>query len=390
MTVRDLQRRLADSSDPKLVRVLQLVDGMERRGEADALIAPLRDRLRHLRPARRPRFGRLLFLPFDPVIVSPLGWRPELTVVPRSALPPFIALVRAAFGAIAEEVDAALLGGSEPAEAIGERLWPAAGRVLLQAARQPPPADWAEAGLPAQSFAPMAASIAGVLPRAALLRRIAAHRSASREEVMSFLGAAAEAGADQVGLATVLLLHAAPSARRFVGHVSGVPSAVIERAVEAVLDQTQAELEREDEAGPIDLDLSVAEARQAADLLESLQEGSGPRRQARIAALREDAAGVFRTRLEKELLEEIIEPAQSLSPAPDDAEVLALEQRSRTVRALDHEARRFGRPDQIDRVMRRSLEHLAASGLQGADLIRTVEILLGPEAALSLMRKAAL
>ena len=390
MTVRDLQRQLADSTDPKLVRVLELVDGMEQRGEADALIAPLRDRLRRLRPTRRPRFGRLLFLPFDPVIVSPLQWRPDMTVLPRSALPPFIALVRAAFGPTAEQIDAALAGGSEPAEAIGERLWPAAGRVLLQAARRPPPAEWAEAGLPAQSFAPMAASIAGVLPRAALLRRIAASRSARRDEVLSFLGAAAEAGSDHVGLATVLLLHAAPSARRFVGQVGVVPSAVIERAIDAVLDQTEAALEQEDEAGPIDLDGSVVEARQAADLFESLQEGSGPRRQARIAALREDAGDVFRNRLEKELLEEVIGPAQALSPAADDAAVLALEQRSRTVRALDQETRRFGKPEQVDRVMRRSLDQLAASGLQGADLIRTVEILLGPEAALSLMRKAAL
>lgn len=33
MNVRQLQRQLADSSDPKIFRVLELVDGMEQRGK---------------------------------------------------------------------------------------------------------------------------------------------------------------------------------------------------------------------------------------------------------------------------------------------------------------------------------------------------------------------
>ena len=389
MNQRQLQRQLADSSDPKLVRVLELVDGMEHRGDADALIAPLRERLRHLRPVRRLRFGRLLFLPFDHVIVSPLQWRPALTAIPRSALPPLIALVRDAFGAVAHEIDDVLLAGTEPVETVADRLWPQAGSVLLQASKRPAPQSWAETGLPGPSFAVLAAAVAGVLAKAALLRRISVRGSASREEVGSFLSAAAEAGQDALCLAAVLLLYAAPASRRMIQETSGLPSAVIERAIESALDHAGAVLEQGDDAGA-DLDQAVAQARHAADLFENLQDGAGPRRAARIAAMREDAAVIFGARLESDLREELIEPAQHLSAEPSDAEILALEQQSRTLRALEVQTRRFGKTDQIDRVMRRSLDQLAATGLGGVDLIRTVEILFGPEEALSLMRKASL
>lgn len=387
MNVRQIQRQLADSSDPKLVRVLELVDGMENRGEADALIAPLRDRLRHLRPVRRLRFGRLLFLPFDHVIVPPLQWRPDLTAIPRSALPPLIVLVRDALGPAATEIDDALLAGAEAVETLAESLWPRAGTVLLQASRGRPPESWAETGLPDRSFAVLAGAIAGVLAKAALLRGIGARGSATREEVGSFLGAAAEANQDSLCLAAVLLMHAAPASRRLVQETSGLSPALIERAIESVLDHAEAVLEQGDDAGA-DLDQAVTQARHTADLFESLQDGAGPRRGARIAAMREDAAGIFGARLEKDLSEELIAPAQHLSAAPTDTEIQALEQQSRSLRALEVQARRFGKPQQIDRVMRRSLDQLAASALQGADLIRTVEILFGPEAALSLMRRA--
>ncbi len=386
MNVRQLQRQLADSSDPKIFRVLELVDGMENRGEADALIAPLRDRLRHLRPARRLRFGRLLFLPFDHVIVPPLHWRPDQTALPRSALPPLIALVRDAFGPAAQEIDDALLAGMEPLDTVGERLWPRAGPVLLEASRRASPASWSESGLPGRNFAVLAGAVGGVLAKATTLRQISARHAASREEVGSFLVSAAEAGQDALCLAAVLLLHAAPGSRRLIQGTSGLPAAVIDRAIESVLDHAGAVFDQGDDAA-VDLDEAVVQARHTADLFESLQDGAGPRRQARIAAMREDAAGVFGARLEKDLREELIEPAQHLPPFPSDTEILTLEHQSRTLRELEVQARRFGKTDQIDRVMRRSLDQLATSGLQGADLIRTVEILLGPEAALSLMRR---
>lgn len=387
MNVRQIQRQLADSSDPKLVRVLELVDGMENRGDADALIAPLRERLRHLRPTRRLRFGRLLFLPFDHVIVSPLQWRSDLIALPRSALPAMIMLVRDAFGPDAQEIDTALLEGADPADVVGERLWSRAGAVLLKAASHAAPESWGESGLPNQSFAVLTRAVAGVLVKAAVLRRINVQHTASREEVGSFLSAAAEAGSDALCLAAVLLLHAAPASRRLIQETSGLPSAVIERAIESVLDQAGTMFEQGDDAG-VDLDDAVIQARHTADLFESLQDGAGPRRAARIAAMRQDAAEIFGARLERDLHDELIEPAQHLSAAPSDGEIIALEQQSRTLRTLEAQTRRFGKSDQIDRMMRRSLDQLAASGLGGADLIRTVEILFGPEAALSLMRKA--
>ena len=85
--LRQLHSQLADAHDSKIHLVLELVDRLETRGEAEALIAPLRQRLAKLKPKRKLSFTRLLFTPFNPLIVNTPDWKPNSLAIPRTILP---------------------------------------------------------------------------------------------------------------------------------------------------------------------------------------------------------------------------------------------------------------------------------------------------------------
>src|ERR1700749_138881 len=84
--VRQLRSELASAQDAKIHRVLELIDSLAKRDEADAMIAPLRERLAKLKPRRKFNFARLLFTPFSPLIVHPSDWSRESSNIPRTAL----------------------------------------------------------------------------------------------------------------------------------------------------------------------------------------------------------------------------------------------------------------------------------------------------------------
>src|ERR1700744_3703323 len=84
--VRQLRSQLVHAEDEKIHRILELIDSLERREDADAVIAPLRERLAKLKPRRKINFARLLFRPFDPLIVGPADWSRDSPNIPRTAL----------------------------------------------------------------------------------------------------------------------------------------------------------------------------------------------------------------------------------------------------------------------------------------------------------------
>src|SRR5277367_4119402 len=132
--MRELVRELAAARNAQLAQVVALIDSMQERGMADALIAPLRARLRHLRPDRPLRFGRLLFLPLDPVIVDGPEWHLGMPAVPRPSLAPVLAIVRRGLTEGRQEVEAEirgrLLSDASAVRRAGGLLWPQAGRLL--------------------------------------------------------------------------------------------------------------------------------------------------------------------------------------------------------------------------------------------------------------------
>ncbi len=149
-----LRHGLAVASDRKVMHVIGVLDEMVAGAAADHLIDPVRPRLVKLRPARRLRFTRLLFMPLDPIIVPARHWQPGTPTIPRTVLEPLARTVRAALGPAAESIDAAIAGRTmRDAAAVaraGGLLWPLAAGIL---ADPPPPIGWAETGLKQGAYA---------------------------------------------------------------------------------------------------------------------------------------------------------------------------------------------------------------------------------------------
>jgi hypothetical protein len=173
--VRDLARSLAMAADERIRRVVAMVDAMPERGDADAVIAPLRPRLARLRPTRQVNFARLLFRPLDAVIVPTASWQSAGPGIPRSALAPLAREVRRNWTGIeAIDVGLAEAGANDDGAAglltIGGRIWPAAVPRLLSAIA---PEDWtALTGLSRADHAPIVQSTAMVLAQGATILRL--------------------------------------------------------------------------------------------------------------------------------------------------------------------------------------------------------------------------
>ena len=170
-TLGELNRDLSSAKDAKIAQVVAIVDRLQDRGDADRLIAPLRGRLAQLRPARPLRFSRLLFLPLDPLIVSPSRWRPDALTIPRTAIAPLATTLRAV-------LPAGWSLGSTPLSpatarqmrmrwlARGAILWPAAGLLLIE---PPPTQNWEATGLPHAAYKPLAQAAGALLIQAVAL-----------------------------------------------------------------------------------------------------------------------------------------------------------------------------------------------------------------------------
>ncbi|WP_137179631.1 hypothetical protein [Roseomonas sp. AR75] len=155
----DHAMRLALAAAPpdKLGRIVGMLDSLQERGVADALLQAARPRLKDLRLNRPMRFTRLLAVPLEPALVPPEAWTRTPIEIPRNALSPIGEAVRVAIGPVAEEIEAASLGRTMADQAmvarLGARLWPLAAAAGLPAV----PPGWEEAGLPAASAAPVLA-----------------------------------------------------------------------------------------------------------------------------------------------------------------------------------------------------------------------------------------
>src|SRR4051794_13082909 len=148
-----LRRRVAQSADTQVRRVVAEIDGLASRGEADALIAPLRPRLDRLQVAHPLRLPRLLFIPLDPLLVTATEWRLDEPTVPRSVIMPMTRIVATALGDEADAIRRAIRDHTtadlEVICASGATLWPLAAAALAVAE---PPGRWHETGLSGKAF----------------------------------------------------------------------------------------------------------------------------------------------------------------------------------------------------------------------------------------------
>jgi hypothetical protein len=415
--LRDLRRSLSDVSDAQLVQVVALIDRMAERGSADDLIGPLRGRLGQLSPPRPLRFARLLFLPLDPLIVSAPRFRAGTPTVPRTALAPFSELVRAALGARADAIEAAVAGRAaedeETIRRVGEVLWPEAAAIL---AHSPQPPGWAAAGLPAGLHKPLACGIAAVLEQAAALHAIVADAAAGLpidiDAVDAALSKAAPSGPEAWGFVLAVLLGRLPDVDAVLRQAHAWTARRGDPALRAALDmvaETQlARLEAHDGVGADVLVFDLAEAgghvHRLVGLLDGLTGETPPAaHRARLAAIRTRLDAGCRARFADSLASEFLAPLRQLSRAPvgqarvgqaaDPAALQRLEASARQLRALETEARRLGGASAYDALLSQTaavVRGLAPeAGLALAEKVRLIEILAGPDEALALLTSGA-
>ena len=397
--LRTLQRDLVSARDEQIMRVVAMVDQMTKRGEADALIAPLRARLAQLRPQRPLTFARLLFIPFDPLIVVAPQWRRGIPGIPRTAIAPIGAAVYRALGAEAAAIERTITGATtgraEVVMSAGSALWPMAGPALAGARA---PDDWTEAtGLPSADFAALARPLAALLSQAVNIETIAAQAASGKDPTMSALEAlltqVAPGGATAMSMLCALLMARLPRPEMLIGIADDLAArqsdkagrAAADLAVEFILDKIESAT-----APDPQLDRATADVARIAAVLNDLELRSSqrPSRKARIVTLRKQLDTECRERFATELDAQLLGPASALAGAGDDV-IMALEDTARDLRRFETTARQIGGADAYDKQLRRAADALRPVPGETrealVDRIRLVEILQGAHVATAMM-----
>ena len=403
----DVRRQLVQARDEQMAQVVALVDALPQRGQADALIAPLRPRLALLAPNRPMTVTRLIFRPLDPVIVPGPRWRPGMPAVPRTALGCLGAAVAPRLGAAGITVQAMLakLPPGAPAEATrdaaaraGAVLWPAAAAVLDTLLTPP---DWTDStGLPPSCFGPVRAAAAAVLHQATRLARLDPGPDGGDTDITAGVNAIlAEALTRPGGLPTVLavLLAHGPSAAVLAGAVSGslpggaspalaaLPAGALDSAVEQSLDRADTLV---DVLPGVALGIAAGHAGDMAALVEVLEHpASRPSLRVQAGRTRQAADQACRDRMAQAVQQDLMPRLQGDAPL-DDAAVDRLESVARDLRRLGRAGRRLGQPAAYDALLARIAKEvgdLSAPGLTRMDRLRLAELLVGAQAALRLV-----
>lgn len=421
-TLADLTARLARARPEAIRAVVALIDRMPDRGDADALIAPMRPRLMLMRDMiRRPAsLGRVLAHPIEDLLVPPDAWRRGSLSVPRSVMPVAIALASDALASRARQDIITRLAGATMDDApavqdVGETLWPVAAAAFAEAAsgRLPP-----GLALPMRE-----ADLRGVLGAMgetlriapALARVLAASPRGTvpaweqiEHALRDVVEEAAGHSADCFARAGLILMRRFMAAGPVVGLLRDAAGRAASGAAELrladALDSFLAELPGQ-LPEPASLALLPHAVQQAvvADTVATVERAGteiGTWQAGRRENLREvqaRVAAVIRRRVQECLATELIPPLArlgeaGLGPAEGQAAIEALEAVARTAAAMVTAARRLGPADDLSVALRHAAETvsaMAAAAPQGApadrigrtDLARIVEILAGPDAA---------
>jgi hypothetical protein len=401
--LRDLRRGLAGVADAQLLEIVALIDQMSERGAADDLIDPLRGRIGLIRPPRPLRFNRLLFLPLDPIIVPAARFSAGTPTIPRTVVAPFSAVVRTALRSQAAEIDAAIAGHTaserEVVQRLGEVLWPRAAAIL---ARSPQPFGWAATGLPASLHRPLASGIAAVLDQAVALQAIIAEGAAglpiNTDAVDTALAKAASNGPGPWSFVLAVLVGRLPDANAVLRQANAWTLRQRTPALRAAFDrvsETQlALLESVDDfvAEMMEPDLAAigSQVHRIVGLLQGLGDETAPvARRVRVDAIRTRLDRSCRARFANSLAGEFLAPLHGPPPPGEPEARQRLETAARQLRALEGEARCLGSAPSYDALLRQTatvVRNLAPeSGLAVADKVRLIEILAGPEEALTLL-----
>ncbi len=390
-TLRQVQSVLLNASDDQLVRVVGLLDRLDGRGSADALIAPFRSRVAQLRPTRPLAFARLLFTPLDPLVMPGPEWSRGRLGVPRTALLPLSGQVRAELGGLVTGIDAMIRGGHTDDTALvlraGTALWPAAAAVLERAGE---PADWSEAtGLGAAEHTAIARCAACVLAEGVWIhmqmRACAEGLGPDPDELRAWLEAAMSRRPEPPGALLAVLMARLPGAAALIGTAAAHPAhgaAPIEQAIDFLLDRLQAAPPHSTD--PTETPTAVQRAVTLLDALEVPGPVQRPSRKPRVEQLRRMLDEGCRARFTQDLARQVLAPmADPAAPS----EMASLEGAARGLRRLEIAGRQLGSGEQYDRMLRIAARTVGENGPRSlVERARLVEILAGPDAALALLQ----
>lgn len=393
--LRTLIRRVAAATDWQVLQILATVESAADRREADLLLSPLRPRLNVLRPPRRLRMKRLLFYPFDPLIISPRLWRPVLPAIPRSALGPIAGVVTTAIPDVIADIDARVEGQTsadiEEILSAGKILWPKAAQALRLAAV---PAHWRdETGLSNTHFGAIAGIIAAILRYAPAIETlcqtsIAVLMPPPREAVHAIIRAiAVDHGPALPHLMGILMMRLPDPSALFSYPRADVGSAAVlaarERAAELLLGRMAQDGPANWIAGGGMIEAAETLHRAVA-LLEALEKTPVTDRKAQCKALRQGLDAAAQMRFDTCLRESWL-AALGSGQLPD---ITTLEDIAYDLRIFQAEARALGGRGVYDEGLTAAAERIgpaAADRITPVDRARLTEILLGARAGLELV-----
>lgn len=389
-----LSEELRQADNPKLLEITRMIDMLPERGAADLLLAPVRDRLANLRPPRQITRIRLLFMPFDSVLVPAGRWKPGDLAIPRSIIKPLAALVldQAPMGAAlsADEADvAALTRAALP-------IWEA---VALRLVAFVIPESWGAAawqsahGLTIPLVKPLIAVIRLVLSRAVEIRSLPPQTDPASDPALSaLLSDAARTGPLGWGIMLALLLDAAAPDRVATVAIALARGNRFAAALHAGLDTAASNtLDRmkiviDDPAPPDLLDPTSLEVRLS--LIRRVEafgrlEHRPPAEQKRVAGLRQTLSTVNQMVFEQTLQARLPGVATGVSELLSSARIGALEAEARHLRCFAQAASRLGNGEQYDRLLQEAASRYAGPGTSFtiADRMRLTELLVGSEKA---------
>lgn len=409
-SIRDLQRTIARAADARIAEIVTFVDSLPERGAADALLAPLRGRLLHIRPQRRMGFSRLLFTPANTMVVSATHWNRNSVTIPRTALRCLAVQARAHLGPIAAGIDARfdarIAGSTEEDRAMilreGQTLWHLAADYFRSAEL---PDDWtSQTGLAAADHTAIARPLATLLHVAttaeAFADRAGTGRAVSPTQIRDCLGDAAAwigrtpSSLPPIGMLVGVLLARLPRPEDVLVAAGDLAQAAADPSIRQASDLAIDVLLAGSTTALADQpDLSVVrqDLERLSVLLDTLEQpgpACRPARRSALAALRRDIDATCRQRFDAEITRCVQAARDDGESGATDVETTLLEGDMRRLRRLEATARAFGGGPSYDRAITAAAERLAhtsARATRACDIARLIEILDGPEAALAFL-----
>lgn len=403
-------------NDRKLLQTVALIDRLPKRGAVDDLLAPVRPRLRQLKPPRPLTLRRLLTFPLEELLVPAVAWRPGSPRLSRDLLGAIHDSVIAGLQPdLVRDIEQRIAGHTMRDRAVvqtaGKQLWPAAAEAL--GATLPPSAGGGdgrgrnrrqqlEIATELLRIGPVLAAVFLALPEKPLrqvdegqLKRLGDFLKELEGLGGRALALGAEALGQRLGDAAAMLhvLQHAGDGKASALRLSAAADAG--RRVVTELDETTEQLRR---AGRQPATALADEVIQLVGTLSALEAGPPdlPVDRASLKQITQKAAKAVEGHLQNVVYGEVLDGFKALaSPDIDEAAILEVEAAARAARKLGAAGRQLGLNGQIDLVVKSALDDyrrvIVKTGNaedddeQVMDQLRIVEIVFGADAASELL-----